>query len=367
MDSKLYLDIGIDGLNTATFPSEVPTDEENPSPDETFYMQDAPIRRILAGGSVLEDRSTRSLHHFYDPINGGRGLSLEIWGLSIPIGTPSPDWILEESAAGMELDFRDQAFSYRDTLTYFYQGLTESQQTVRDNRFGLMFRGLGHVIHHLQDMAQPQHVRNEQHCEKAINILCTVADNPSHFEKYTDLFRNTIIPATGTYPAPLFPIARNFWKNKMSSGLAEFTQHNFVSQGSNFELDSLGRFSGNRRYPHPVPFLDQQAASRDLQSVLLEANIDQGEINQIMQGLDCDRPLECVIDFIASNVTEVDGNIIANDRAASFSLLDDELRRRDLRKGITPTYNRLNFHVAYPHLIPRAVAYSAGLINHFFR
>jgi len=110
--------------------------------------------------------------------------------------------------------------------------------------------------------------------------------------------------------------------------------------------------------------------SFDLLSLLQEVNTDTDDIRDIMQGLNCNLPLVCEMDFIASNVMDygmAGGWGTVNSRASSISMLDDELRKRDLRKGITPSYNRLNFHTAYPYLLPRAIAYSAGLINHFFR
>jgi len=31
-----------------------------------------------------------------------------------------------------------------------------------------LFQNLGHVLHHVQDMAQPQHVRNDAHCDAPV-------------------------------------------------------------------------------------------------------------------------------------------------------------------------------------------------------
>jgi hypothetical protein len=51
-----------------------------------------------------------------------------------------------------------------------------------------MFQSIGHVIHHLQDMAQPQHVRNDVHCDRGIcKTLFPHVYAPSQYEKYTDL------------------------------------------------------------------------------------------------------------------------------------------------------------------------------------
>lgn len=373
VQDPMYLrDLGITvKLDEPAFPSEVPVTESNPQPDITFYMPGAPVRRIIKAGTVLEDGSTNSLHHFYDPLNGGRGLTLEAFGHPIAVGKPSPDWILDPQDNDDDQKGFPQNFSYSDTLDYLYLALTSNQKAVRDLNFGLMFRGVGHLIHHIQDMAQPQHVRNDQHCDSKDSFLCRPLNNPSHFEKYTDLFRKAIIANAGSYNIPDFPVAKHYWDNVSGSGLADFTLSNFISQNTNFELDSLGHLGGSSRYPVPVPLPEEITSSYDLFTLLQQEGVDPDEINKIVQNLECNQPLICEMDFIASNVIDTGlpgtGSIHINYRASTISLLDDELRKRDLRNGITTTYNRLNFHSAYPYLISRAIAYSAGLINHFFR
>lgn len=40
-------------------------------------------------------------------------------------------------------------------IDYFHVALTMEEEEDRREQFGLLFRSLGHVIHHIQDMAQP--------------------------------------------------------------------------------------------------------------------------------------------------------------------------------------------------------------------
>jgi hypothetical protein len=108
------------------------------------------IGELIQFGAGFEDdrRKVQALYHFFNPANG-QGL---IVGGSVP-GAPSPNWALEDNA-----DFgTDQPFSYKKGRQYFYDALTKSAKTDRDKNWGLTFQTLGHVIHHLQDMAQPQH------------------------------------------------------------------------------------------------------------------------------------------------------------------------------------------------------------------
>lgn len=66
------------------------------------------------------------------------------------------------------------------------------------------------------------------------------------------------------------------------------------------------------------------------------------------------------------------GESIFNQRATTWSIFGPDLEKRakDLPDSAIPkafTLNRFNFAAAHTFLIPHAVAYSAGLINYFFR
>ena len=112
------------------------------------------IIELLRNGANFEDTLGigRPRNHFYNPLNGAP-LTLGI----LPVGSPSPDWALEDRGeiTGI-LGFGKQEFSYRDARQYFYDALTKSTKSERDKNFGLTFQTLGQVIHHVQDMAQPQ-------------------------------------------------------------------------------------------------------------------------------------------------------------------------------------------------------------------
>jgi len=370
-DPALLRDMGVpNGIDNAGFPAEVPVDENNPVPDKTYYLMNAPVRRIIKAGAVLEDRASNSLHHFYDPMNGGRGLVLGGNAIGVTVGIASPDWMFETDTSLLSRKFR-QDFSYSDSLEYFYKALTSNQAATRQVNFGLMFRGIGHLIHHIQDMAQPQHVRNDQHCDGAYSLVCRPLDNPSHYEKYTDEVRGRIVPGQGTYSIPAFPLMRHYWVNASGTGMAEFTQSNFISQGTNFDMDSNGNMTGNTDYPLPIPYLEALTSPIDLLTLLQQSEIDPVNATGIMQNLQCGTPLLCMIDFIPSQVMDFglsgSAGFQLNSRASSISLLDDELESTEDPHAVITTYNRFNFHAAYPFLIPRAIAYSAGMINHFFR
>ena len=148
------------------------------------------IYELLIFGSRFEDTvfptpsnpeigSVRSLHHFYDPQNNGRGLSpanhiadafARFLDLDNPpdyaVGYPSLSWAIFEKDSlyqiGPSISYR-QRFSYENAKEYFFQALTNRDRSERKRNFGLLFQTLGQVVHHIQDMAQPQHVRNDAH------------------------------------------------------------------------------------------------------------------------------------------------------------------------------------------------------------
>jgi len=369
-DPMFLFELGMEDndIQSLEFPSVVPANEEYPQPEKTIFLKNASILRIIKAGAVLEDASTNSLHHFYDAINGGLGLTLESGFFSFSVGKPSPDWMLEDENKPGDVIMLLQKYSYTDTMEYYYKGLTSANDHDRNTNMGRMFRGIGHLVHHIQDMAQPQHVRNDQHCDKNAAPVCFLIHNPSYFEKYTDRHRKAIIPYIITQAIPKFPRLRQYWINSSGTGLAEFTQSNFISQGTNFTIDGSGIPGANKKYTLPDP---QQNASPDvveLAALLQEAGLDVDRFRKIMADIDCDRASKCDVGFISSIVHDprVAGSSI-NHRASTISLLADEIRQRKIKGRLVTSYNSLNFHAAYPYLIHRAIAYSAGMINHFFR
>jgi hypothetical protein len=304
-------------------------------------------------GTVSEDDNTRPLNHFFDPTSE-TGLQFGVY-----LGNPSPNWALELDQNRTPLTLSDQNFSYRDTRDYFYRALTARSEDERSRNFGKTFEGLGRVAHHLQDMAQPQHVRNDMHCDSVACAFLGVF-NPSLYEIYTNEHRGEI--PLQAQPI-LFGRLRDFWTNVGQTGLAQFVNRNFVSAGSNFVVRE-GRPSPEARYALPEPILTSDDPI-DVQNLFAEIGLPGPKDTT-------GSPLHGDIVFVASRV---DGEL--NRRASTYSLFDQDLRRYQTF-AVYPgadivtterlfTLNRFNFDAAYPFLTPRAVAYSAGLINYFFR
>lgn len=325
------------------------------------------IAELFQAGARFEDNlslySLRPLNHFFNPLNGA-----PLTFLGAALGETSPDWALEDKKEITgTLGFGKQEFSYRDGREFFYRALTgrdtkgevvAAAKNERDRYFGLTFQTLGQVIHHVQDMAQPQHVRNDSHQDLPLGPIPNIpgVENPSTYEKYTNL-----PDVRGQLPTNFLVIGydlknpkfvdtfnqpRKFWETTMGEGLAQFTNHNFVSAGTNF--DNSGMFN----FPLFTPSLRTEM---DIQQMCFNAKPA------------CPNPnLSGKMTFYGNWVEDrYTGSKSLNPYASTRSIFDADLEKISARKSFT--LNRFNFGVMHGFLIPRAVAYSAGLINYFFR
>src|SRR5207247_9014490 len=77
--------------------------------------------------------------------------------------------------------------------------------------------------------------------------------------------------------------------------------------------------------------------------------------------------LPCLMTFISTYVHDFyqSGQSGYNDKTSTYSIFNAELTTYDNKQIYT--LNRFNFEAAYQFLIKRAVGYSTGFINYFFR
>ena len=346
-------------------------------PDRTLPNSSGDRRTIVElflDGAAFEDgfgcTDDRPRNHFFNPLNG-QGLTGTILGFNVS-GEPSPKWAVEQNSPATP---GSRGFSFRDARDHFYRGTTRPARGDRETGLGLMFQTLGHVVHHLQDMAQPQHVRNDMHLDipcvgpPLSDILNKLAGRPSHFEIWTNSpdVRGGIVAANAApsiagydVDAPAFKSsfrsAKSFWTTRSSGaddgkGMADFTNRGFVSAGSNFT--SLSH--GNSAAGFEQPTLDAtQYENVDIIELCASAFPP------------CPVGLEGRMSFVGSNVEDrFLASTQPNRRASSYSFFTQDLQKRGAPNVFA--LNRFNFEEAYRHLIPRAVAFSAGMINYFFR
>ena len=279
-------------------------------------------RNWIIDGSNWEDNDvTQSwLNHFYDPTTG-----LGLNGSGITWGQPSLVW---------GKDYYGNLWNWYSTRNAFYNALTNSSPDLREFYFAKLFRGLGQVMHLVQDLAVPAHVRNDPHGAPIVQY--------DMYEAYT--LNNVNLLNYNGYPAvdlTTFSIFDSFWKNG-GKGLAEFTNNNFVSRDTNF--DDLAY--GNYQNPGSIGIWTTREAVIDPWMGAMDFEV------KYVQG------------YVTDNYhPELSSPIV---RLAAFSYFDFEVQKYGYTQRVFSLNDKI--HKEYSDfLLPRAVGYSAGLLNYFFR
>ncbi|MBI5099607.1 MAG: hypothetical protein HZB30_10260 [Nitrospirae bacterium] len=293
-------------------------------------------------GGRYEDRPPnyisyiRSVNHFHDPL--ATSLSTAgfsgIWDTGFLSGISSVEWSQWPLGAQTIQVLGSGNYSWYDVRDYFYKALTSTDKTTRDNNFADIFRGLGQAMHLVEDMSVPEHARNDGHYSDAYEEY--VRAHPSLVDSATasPIFFSMaalIQPSVYGTAAPV-PIANLFDTNQYDGtnisvtynqniGLAEYANANFFSPDTIF-----------KNYPHPA-----------------KVNTTAAQVEQYAR------------DGKRDTVYYIQG--YTSQRLAAYSYLNKWLLFDQWK------YNLDDFvYEDYAsQLLPRAVGYSAGLLNYFFR
>jgi hypothetical protein len=318
--------------------------------DVLFPDNGQPVDDPYNSNDVVRDN--RVLHHFYDPVND-QGLSR--W---IPLSwlgvKKSPNWAIGSEDAISNQNSpesnRRNHFTVFDAREALYRALTGKGRNAsgdefdaaltkaeRDKYWATLFRALGDIVHLVEDMAQPQHTRNDMHSgvpgfghesvyEKYID--CRATGGPVEgIDNYQDYYINACGSLTYTgYATPVFTKYSDYFSTRDGSGkgLADYSNRNFFTAGTNL---------GNNNYSSPPNDRGQYTEER---------------IDSLV--------------FLRGNVTDTQAGGTANIRMTTVSAFDFFL-------GTYHAYslNAYSCDDMADLLIPRAVAYSAGFIDYFFR
>ena len=315
-------------------------------------IQSKTVSEWLGYGGIYEDIPywympyLRSVNHFHNPLTK-QGFS-GFWGIGFLSGVSSIQWSQES--------FGTQGpgghYSWFDVRDYFYKALTATDKTTRDQNFADTFRGLGQLMHLVEDLSVPEHTRNDSHgpCWLSYNYECW-AEN-----KITDITISTYPPIYfdssqigNLNPLASIPIANLFDTNQYNGtnpnvtlqnnvGLSEYTNVNFLSPGTAFISD----------FPYPnwssIVLYDWTDPGTGKKTTYLK-KLGQGETGgngQIGNGEH--------IDHLAA-------------ARWGYKLLPSWLQQN----GIFLKLDDACYTEYASRLIPRAVGYSAGFLNYFFR
>ncbi len=278
-------------------------------------------------GSVREDDGIRPGNHFHNP--------LRTWDspLPFPLGFSSIIW---GQGTGVSNEFR-----WQNARVNYFNGLVASTLAERERLLALAFETLGHQIHLVQDAAAPAHTRNDQHplgFTDGFHVFAEMILLTPLFDQLTvdpvtgqpTRFAPSILALPQNLLAPI-PIARIIDttdpdqveavpSTATNIGIAEYSNANFMSDGQSGTI-----FTG---------FVFPRVESLDL------------TMPEVING---------VTYFPKVRDGEEVKRFVAQDTAGTFFLSQNRVP------------DSLIFTDYGQKLLPRAVGYSAGLIDYFFR
>ncbi|MBI5892584.1 MAG: hypothetical protein HZB79_02850 [Deltaproteobacteria bacterium] len=284
----------------------------------------------LKKGGEYEDKPywymsyLRSVNHFHNPIadNGYTGL----WGTSILSGKSSTKWALlsknTQSPGGY--------YSWYDARDYYLKALISTDKTTRDTNFAETFRGLGQVMHLIEDASVPAHTRDDGHL--FYNYEKWVKNNPGAVT--TAASSSIFFGGTISNIASFIDTDQYNGTNPSASntiGLSEYTNANFFSEDT---INASG-------FPYP-----------DItQTTVTERTAPSGNYQRQYYLKNCCGETNGGNGYLLSAVDYLDYyRWMIGSTLSKISVLDDNVYNNYAQK-----------------LLPRAVGYSAGLLNYFFR
>jgi len=308
----------------------------------------------MSEGSKEEDDFPRPLCHFFDPVHQSK-LTIGYYPIcfSVPGSTRADWWALEPTLQGIQngSDIVDAREHYKSAVLGPNPGARGSGQK-------FLFLALGHVVHVIQDMAQPEHTRNDQHLTFSHRFLRN-GYRPSIYETWSDSNLVTAPPAMFSgYPTlSLATFGAYFTTNQRTAddrsigrGLADFSNRSFVTQDTNY-----GDYSPRTAcevFPEP----------RITDAVLWK---DKGTYPVILA--DGSRVNKTVLEDVYSlKLFDSNVSIPLNDpNHTHLSSIDIETRRYDPAARFY-SLSEKSYASRAGFLMPRAVGYSAGIIERFF-
>ncbi len=323
----------------------------------------------------------RVFRHFFDPY-----LNQPLNGACLLLSDPpspcdmAPNWAIGTADFTQQpiqpRDDRRNHFTVFDAREVMYRALTGRDGNgadvavtpgERNSYWATTFRALGDIVHLNQDMAQPQHTRNEPHSgygsqftqttvsgHKSIleNFVEASVLGDDHFSVGTDTSEPIRIGAISFtfdgYMVPDFTTYGEFWTRGGTQGLADYSNRGFFTQTRN-----LGNPSNP--YPNPSrnpldyrPYLAADPVRWDGTPIPPDAN---GHVAKLY--------------YAIGDVPDALTGVPATGQKMSTVSAWDRFMQRQGIPWFTLT--RANYIDQANLLLQRAVGYSTGLLQYFFR
>ncbi|MBK9656429.1 MAG: hypothetical protein IPO66_13585 [Rhodanobacteraceae bacterium] len=338
---------------------------------------------------------TRVFGHFYDPINNdgipdflpfineARVKAIN-WATGLTDAlSPTPAPLLSRDNHFTWVDARR---AYFKALTYQTANATQSsaadgfESEVRLFFLATTIKAIGQVVHILQDGSQPQHARIDRHNHSNVTWDFLNADLPRRLmEVYTNIrvtrdinlspledreplramftvesgnMELPALPPVGAYPIPQFSLARRFFTTREQAGGDDYNQRKGLIDYANRGFFSEGTANGRpnlklRVMPSPPVGL---AGTQEVPVT----DRGRGFIDIAWNAPDTVSP---------GYADALDAAYMGKVPLGQISLRSIINESQPIKVSIRERHLRNHANV----LIPRAIAYSAGLINYFFR
>ncbi len=312
---------------------------------------------IREGGYYEDEPESRCLRHFHDPLNS----NWDSAGL-LSLYRSMIHWAQAPSPAGSNGLWNEYSWSH--ARQFYHQALV----TGSEEQYANTFRAVGQLMHLISDAAVPAHVRDDAHPKVDLEGITIIDDSdpyenwvqallsgslPTHsieFENYTvdpAIFDKAIINPIA--PSPVSAL----WDHdeytygsgvpddsNPSIGLAEYTNANFWTEGT-FPWEDQ---SGN--YPHPT--LDDLNYDENVWFDPVSIDAEDGVLdNRIYLSKKSD-PIGTP--FLSAGYWSCQLYKWNKPEFKYTFLLDEKCFEQSAKK-----------------LIPRAIGYSAALLDYFFR
>ncbi len=308
----------------------------------------------------------RFCNHFFDPLNNRKLTTFcgDTFSTAPVWASGSVDPFAQASSSVLEDFNRRNHFTLQDARESMWRALTGYDKAMtsvvaktgleRKMYWATAFRALGDVVHLIEDMAQPQHTRDESHgtthaaaYEKYIDARAT-AKKTFTFSDFPTA--TTVVIATlpalkfgGYATTPRFSHYSRYWSTSpgttgtlTGNGLADYSSRGFFTPEKNW---------WNIPYPRPRSVLTDYTP---------QALPDSGGFKQ-----------EYLVGSVEDTLTKSSDTI----RMTKVSMFSDAWKVRNQRSDIGGpvfTLDLPTFDDRAALLLPRASAYAAGLLDYFF-
>ena len=256
-------------------------------------------------------------------------------------------------------------YTWQNARDYQADALTNSNPAVRKEAMAKLFFSLGHVVHLIQDLSQPGHVRNDNH--KAKRFIENYGESNAGFLTYPSQYLD--------WRTAGFTKLKDFWDRNLYTGnaqalnndatsvpgstlgLAEFTNGNLLSEDALYgdTLHHLGQIGGvGLPHYYPLPLLHTSTnfsqvvsnPSAHTHSVTLPSGTIEKRLTFAKTSDGISMENHCTLTYFGFEAAKILGSYTT----LGLSINDDLVLQ--------------NYHEV---MLPKAIAYSAGCLDYFFR